>query len=126
MNKNIKMITGDPEKQVLARLTGPMVLGILGMIIFNLVDTYFVGRLGTKELAALSFTFPVVMVVSSIALGMGVGMTAAVSKAVGRKDRERVSILVTWGLLLALLVVIFFRHSRAADNQTGIHPPGSR
>ncbi len=106
MNKNMKMITTAPEGSVIARLTGPMVLGILGMIIFNLVDTYYVARLGTKELAALSFTFPVVMVVSSISLGLGVGMTAAVSKAAGREDRAILSRLITWGLTLALGLVI--------------------
>ena len=102
MKKNRKMILRDKESLVLAKLSAPMVLGILGMIIFNLVDTYFVGRLGTKELAALSFTFPVVMTVSSIALGLGVGLTATVSKAAGRQDKEALTSLITWGILLAI------------------------
>lgn len=102
------MITTEKEGRVLLKLAGPMVVGILGMIVFNLMDTWYVGRLGTVELAALSFTFPVVMIVSSIAHGLGVGMTAAVSRAAGGKDIQKQQDLITWGLILAFFIVILF------------------
>jgi len=102
------MIINDKEGLVIARLTGPMVMGILGIIIFNLVDTFYVGKLGTSELAALSLTFPVVLMISSITQGLGVGMTAAVSKATGQQDREKQKRLITWGLALSFLIVAVF------------------
>ncbi|MBI9101451.1 MAG: MATE family efflux transporter [Spirochaetales bacterium] len=108
MNKNVKMITTGEEGRVLVKLALPMTAGILGMIIFNLMDTYFVGKLGTVELAALSFTFPVIMIISSIAHGLGVGMTTAVSRATGRQDRESQIRLVTHGMILSFLVVLVF------------------
>jgi len=108
LNKNSRMILNDREGLVLARLTGPMTIGILGMIIFNLVDTYYVGQLGTVELAALSFTFPVVLMISSIAHGLGVGMTAAVSRATGEQNRDKQIRLITWGLTLSFMVVVVF------------------
>jgi len=108
MADNYSMITTENEGRVLVRLAGPMVLGILGMIVFNLMDTWYVGRLGTIELAALSFTFPVVLIVSSIAHGLGVGMTAAVSRAVGGEDLQKQRDLITWGLILAFFIVVFF------------------
>ncbi len=40
-------------------MTVPMVAGLLSIVVFNLADTYFVGKLGTAELAAMGFTFPV-------------------------------------------------------------------
>ena len=64
-----------PVGQTLTNLTIPTVFGLLGMVAFNLADTFFVGQLGTQPLAAMSFTFPVVMVVLSIA--NGIGRTAA-------------------------------------------------
>jgi MATE family, multidrug efflux pump len=100
------MITNDKEASVLLRLAAPMMFGILGISIFNLMDTLFVGRLGTVELAALSFTFPVVLVVSSVSLGLGVGMTAAVSKAAGGNDRTKLKNIISWGLGLSVLIVI--------------------
>lgn len=100
------MITNDKEASVLLRLAAPMMFGILGMSIFNIMDTLFVGRLGTVELAALSFTFPVVLVVSSVSHGLGVGMTAAVSKAAGGNNRTKLKNIITWGLGLSVLIVI--------------------
>ncbi|MCK5096937.1 MAG: hypothetical protein KAR45_02480, partial [Desulfobacteraceae bacterium] len=68
---NAKLVEGDIGK-ILFKMTLPMLMGILGMILFNLVDTYFIGILGVDELAAISFTFPVIMIVMSISMGLGV------------------------------------------------------
>ncbi|WP_293030549.1 MATE family efflux transporter, partial [Moorena sp. SIO3I8] len=48
--------------------------------LFNLIDTYFVGQLGTKPLAAMSFTFPVVMTLGSLAMGLGVGASSVIAR----------------------------------------------
>ncbi len=72
--KNSAKLTTGPVLGTLLSLALPMMVGIVGMVAFNLVDTFFVGRLGTLQLAAMSFTFPVVLVVSSIARGLGVGV----------------------------------------------------
>jgi Na+-driven multidrug efflux pump len=72
--------------KILIKLTIPMTFGIVGMVAFNLVDTYFVGRLGTKELAALSFTFPIVLLINSLAMGLGMGASAVISRAIGEGD----------------------------------------
>ena len=82
-----------------------MIFGILGIHLFNLVDTFFVGRLGTEELAAMSFTFPVVFVIGGVALGLGLGASAVVSHAIGEGDWHRVRRLTTDSLTLGLLVV---------------------
>ncbi len=98
-------MTKDPVTGTLLRLTGPMVLGLMGVHAFNLVDTFFVGRLGTRELAAMTFTFPVVFVIAGVSLGLGLGTSAVVSRAIGRGDRERVRRLTTDSLWLASVVV---------------------
>lgn len=85
-----------------------MIFGIVGMVAFNLVDTFFVGRLGTSELAALSFTFPVVLVINSLALGLGIGASAVISRAIGEGDQHKVQRLTTDSLILAVLFVAFF------------------
>ena len=96
-------LTEGPIGPTLARLAIPMVVGILGMVAFHLVDTYFVGHLGTQELAAMGFTFPVVFVVNGLALGLGIGTSAVVSRAIGRGDQQEVRRLTTDSLVLALL-----------------------
>ena len=70
--ENINLTQGSIIKQ-LFNLTWPMLLGMMGMVIFNLIDTYFVGKLGVHELAAMSFSFPVVMFLNSLSQGVGIG-----------------------------------------------------
>ena len=60
-------LTQGTVARTLMVLSVPMLGGILSAVSFNLADTYFVSRLGTRELTAMSFTFPVVMVLMGIA-----------------------------------------------------------
>lgn len=90
----------------LANLTVPMVWGIIAFMAISLADAYFLGRLGTGPLAAISFTFPVVFTFSTLAIGLGAGATSVVSRAIGRNDRKRMRRLSTDALILAVLIVI--------------------
>ncbi len=101
-------LTSGPVLPTLLRLTAPMVMGIASLVIFQLADTYFVGRLGTEPLAAISFTFPVILVINSVALGIGLGAAVVISRAIGSGDQHRVRVLTTHSLLLALLIVALF------------------
>jgi len=98
---------GDPGKTIM-KLTGPMMVGMVGMVIFNIVDTLYVGRLGTRALAAMSFTLPVVMLQGSISMGLGVGASAVISRAIGGGNREQVKRLTTDSLFLSVLIVTAF------------------
>jgi putative MATE family efflux protein len=97
--------TEGPVEQALARTTLQMLVGILSMVAFNLVDTFFVGQLGKVELAAMAFTFPVVTVFAGLALGLGQGASAVISRALGEGERGRVRRLTSDALLLSVAVV---------------------
>ena len=101
-------LTEGPIGPTLIKLTAPMLFGIMGMVVFNLVDTIYVGRLGTAELAALSFTFPVVMVVTSIGLGIGLGASSLISFAIGEGNHSKVQRITSDSLILSLLLVTVF------------------
>lgn len=104
-NRRTALLT-EPVGKTLTNLTIPTIFGMLGMVAFNLADTFFVGQLGTKQLAAMSFTFPVVMVVLSIAFGIGQGGSVLVARAIGEDDQDRVRRITTDLILLSLSVVI--------------------
>lgn len=106
-SNNAKLISG-PVGRTLINLTVPMIFGMVGLIVFNLTDTYFVGKLGSDQLAALSFTFPVIFIINSIALGLGVGTSVVISRAIGAGDQDRVRRLTTDSLLLSISIVIVF------------------
>lgn len=91
--------------KTLIRLALPMVVGIAAILFFNLVDTFWVGQLGGLELAAMGFTFPVVMVVTNLTIGLSIGTTATIAASLGEGDDESTRRLATDALILALLVV---------------------
>ena len=112
--------TEGPIASQLFRLTIPMMFGLFAMVAFNLVDTYFVGKIGVwgpahlidaslsaekqsaLALAALSFTLPVVMILGAIGMGLSMGASAVVSKAIGEDDQEKVRRLTVDSLVLAV------------------------
>lgn len=104
MAKQAKLTEG-PIKKTLIHLTLPMMVGMIGMMIFNIADTFFIGKLGTLHLAAISYTFPVVLVVGSFSMGVSMGITSAVSYAIGEGNHQKVQRFTTDGILLSLLLV---------------------
>ncbi len=108
MTARTARLVDGPIGPTLVGLTAPMLIAHYAMIAFNLVDTAYLGRLGTAELAAISFTFPVVMIIASISQGLGTGMSATISQAIGSGDDSRVQRLTTHGLGLAVMAVVAF------------------
>ena len=82
-----------------------MIVGLVAMIFVNLVDTYWVSRLGTGALAAMTFTFPVESIVINIALGLMIGTSVAVSRAIGGGRAEEARLLTTHATVLAVAIV---------------------
>lgn len=89
----------------LVRLSLPTTIGLFAVIAFNVVDTLYVGQLGPAPLAAMSFTFPVIFTIGAVAMGLGVGASALVSRAIGAGDTGRVKRLSSNALLLSVIVV---------------------
>ncbi len=100
---NARLVDGDVG-QTLFKLSLPMIAGIFALMSYNAVDTFFVAQLGVPELAAMSFTFPVVMMVSSIAIGLGAAASSCVARAIGRGDKQRAKRLISDCLLVATAV----------------------
>ena len=88
--------------RTLCSMAVPMLAGTFAMNAYNLTDTWFVSRLGTTALAAMGFTFPIVMLLTFIAGGIGMGVTTLVSHAIGRHDHDDAARLVTHCVLLTL------------------------
>ena len=106
MPQTAPKLTQKPVLLTLFTMAVPMLGGTFAMNAFNLTDTWFVAQLGTLPLAAMSFSFPVVMLLNSITFGLGTGATAVVSHALGRHDHESARRITTHTLILAAIVVI--------------------
>ncbi|QSX36740.1 MATE family efflux transporter [Shewanella sedimentimangrovi] len=94
-----------PIATVLLKMTLPNLVGILTILGFSLVDTFFVSQLGTEALAAISFTFPVTLVVSSIAVGIGAGVSTLLGRLIGGGHSGEAKVFLHDTLLLTFALV---------------------
>ncbi len=88
----------------LVRLTLPMIWGLAAMISFQLVNTFYISMLGTKALAAITFTFPVTFTIFSLTLGMSIATSSVISRQIGRGNWPRVRRLTTHALIMAFIL----------------------
>ena len=104
-----RLLLEGPIVPTLLRLAAPNVLNLLafaGMITF---DGFFLGRISTNALAGASLAFPwVMLILQTTNSGMGVGVSSAVSRALGAGRRDRADDLVFHAFLLALALGAIF------------------
>ncbi|MDA0120426.1 MATE family efflux transporter [Vibrio sp. T11.5] len=100
------LLTG-PIPLVLRQMTIPMTFGMVAILMFNLVDTFFISLLGTEALAAISYTFPVTFAVNCITMGIGVGLSANIGRLLGQGQSEDAARFSSHGLALAVTLVAF-------------------
>jgi len=98
-------LTQGPVATSLFRLTAPMMLGVSSTILVSMLEIGFIGQLGTEYVAAVTFTFPLTMILNSIALGIGIGTSSVIARSVGSGDREAVKRLGTHSLLLVSIAM---------------------
>ena len=80
-----------PVGKLLANMSLPMMASMLVMALYNIVDSIFVARISEDALAALSLAFPVQNMMIAVSVGIGVGINAVLSRALGAKDQKAVS-----------------------------------
>lgn len=83
-----------------------MIWGIAAIMSLNIVDTWFVAQLGEQQLAAISFTFPVTMVLISLGIGLMAGTASVLSRVLGSGAIVRVRRLTTDAALLATALAL--------------------
>jgi putative MATE family efflux protein len=97
-------LTQGSVGQHLVDMTLPMLLGITTMMGQSFIDAWFLGQVGDRALAAFSFGFPILMIVTSVAIGLGAGTSSVVARAIGGEDPGRAKRLVTDSLILSFLI----------------------
>jgi putative MATE family efflux protein len=83
-----------------------MVLGLMAIFSFDIVDLFFISMLGDRPLAAVSFAFPVIWLLSAIGIGFEAGASSCVSRAIGKGEDYVARRLTTDTVVLATIVAI--------------------
>jgi putative MATE family efflux protein len=103
------MLLEAPIAPTLLRLAAPNVLVMLAQAAVGLIETYFVGQLGTDALAGMALVFPVVMLMQMTSAGaMGGGIASAIARALGARRRDDADALVLHALAIAAVFSLVF------------------
>ncbi len=102
MTKGVRTLLGDPKKAVI-RLSGPMMIAMLVQSLYNIVDGIWVAGLGSEALAAIGLFFPLFMIILSLATGISVGGSSAISRKVGAHDKDMANSAAIHTMIIGLL-----------------------
>jgi putative MATE family efflux protein len=100
--------TTGPIHTHLIRLTGYMLMGFVSIMTASLMETVYIGVVGTQELAAISFTFPLVMILQGVSMGLSVGASSVVARTIGTGDMKKVRRLITHCFVLVMVLILVF------------------
>ena len=93
--------------QLLRKVTIPASTGSLFQTFYNLVDTYFAGRISPEALAAIAKSWPIYFIAIAVAVGIGAGTTALISNSIGAKEDKKASMYVAQSIVFAISISFF-------------------
>ena len=117
LRDNDEDFTRGPIRRALGLLAIPMMLEMAMESIFAVVDIAFVSRLGTDAVAAVGITEALLTILYSVAIGLGMGVTAMVSRRIGEKDADAAALVTGQSIwvaaVLSLLIgILGFNYAR--------------
>ena len=92
---------------LLRKVTVPASTGSLFMTFYNLVDTYFAGRISPEALAAIAKSWPICFIAMAVAIGIQAGTQALISNSIGAKKENEASFYVAQSISFAVVVAFF-------------------
>ncbi len=102
-DKRIKVLGEAPVVKAILQMAIPVVLGMMVQVLYNLVDTFFIGRLGDpNQLAAANITTPLFMIMMSVAGIIGMGAASYISRCLGEKDYECANKTISTGVAIVI------------------------
>ena len=105
MSKNIQ-ITKDPIWTLLRKVTIPASTGSLFQTFYNLVDTWFAGKISADAIAAIAKSFPIYFVIIAVGVGIGAATNAAIGNLIGEKNIRKASLFVAQSVIFAIIISI--------------------
>src|SRR5262249_23997894 len=109
MNPRTRLLLEGPIVATLLRLAWPNVVVMLAQASTGLIETWWVSRLGTDALAGMALVFPGFMMMQMLSGGaMGGGISSAIARALGARQRDQADALVLHALIINVVVGLIF------------------
>ena len=100
----------DSISSLLKKIAFPASVATLFQTLFNIVDTYFAGKISSDALSALAKSFPIYFILIAASVGVTVGGTSLIANSIGEKNRENIlryfGQTIIYGIILSILVTI--------------------
>ena len=97
-------ITSNPISKLLKEIAIPASIGSLFQTLFNIVDTFFAGKISPEALAALAKSFPLYFLIISAGIGIVAGANSLIANSLGERNKIAASIYTYNTLTYALIV----------------------
>jgi putative MATE family efflux protein len=104
VDDNTRRLGTDPIGKLLFRLSLPSVVSMVAISLYNLINTFWVSRLGYQAVAAVTVVMPFFVFCIAIGVGTGVGVNALASRRFGERDHEGANHAAGQTVFLALLL----------------------
>jgi len=105
LSKNIQL-TKDPIWTLLRKVTIPASTGSLFQTFYNLVDTWFAGKISADAIAAIAKSFPIYFVIIAVGVGIGAATNSTIGNLIGEKNIKRASLFVAQSVIFAVIISI--------------------
>ena len=100
-NKQIELMSNTPVTKAILKMSIPVVLGMMVQVLYNLVDTFFIGKLNDpNQLAAANITTPIFMLMMAIATIVSTGAASYISRCLGKKDNQSANKTLSTGIAI--------------------------
>ena len=97
-------LTKDPIWFLLRKVTIPASVGSLFQTFYNLVDTWFAGKISAEAISAIAKSFPIYFTIIAVGVGIGAATNAMIGNSIGEKKERVASMYIAQSLIFALLV----------------------
>ncbi len=105
MSNQLKL-TKDPIWELLRKVTIPASIGSLFQTFYNLVDTWFAGKISAEAISAIAKSFPLYFLIIAVGVGVGASTNALIGNSIGEKKINKASLYVAQSVIFALFVSI--------------------
>ena len=110
MSQKLKL-TKDPIWFLIRKVTIPASVGSLFQTFYNLVDTWFAGRISAEAIAAIAKSFPIYFIIIAIGVGLTAGTNTLIGNNIGANNKKKASLFVAQSIIFAIflsILVTFF------------------
>lgn len=102
-DKKIKILSEEKVTKAIFTMSIPVVLGMMIQVLYNLVDTFFIGKLqDANQLAAANITTPLFMIMMAIAGIVGTGASSYISRCLGEKKYNQANKIISTGIAICI------------------------